>query len=154
MVRKVIAVVLLVAMGAWAEMALAPMLAMHAGHMRPGHELAADMPANHSHHHSEHQQARALALPCCPDPHQAQPEAALIAADGAPACDDPHNCCFRQDPQSVPAPMRDVQKLSREIAPAAVVQLPPAREAAGFAPHDSALELSPPPDVHGMILRV
>jgi len=153
MAKKAIAVMLLVAMMAWAEMALAPMLAMHAGHMRPGHEMAADMPAHHG-HNAAHRQAKAEGLPCCPGFHKAQPEVAMIAITGAPACDDPHSCCFRQGPQSVPAPVRDAQKLSREIAPTVVAKLTPACHTARIVSRDCALELSPPADVFGMILRI
>lgn len=143
---------LLVAMAAWAEMALAPMLAMHAGHMHPGHEMAADMPA-HNRHHAEHQRAKAERLPCCPGFHKSQPEAALMVSAGAPACDDPHSCCFRQGPQSVPAPVRNAQKTTSEIAPALVAELP-ACPTTRISFHDSAIELSPPADVFGMILRI
>jgi len=153
MAKKAIAVVLLAAMVAWAEMALAPMLAMHAGHMRPGHEMATDMPAHHR-HDAEHQQAKAEGLPCCPGFHKAQPKAALVAVAGSPACDDPHSCCFRQGPQSVPAPLRDAQRLTRDVTPAVLAQSPPVRAAARTVPDDSALELSPPADVFGMILRI
>ena len=39
MFKKSIAAALLVVMVAWAEMALAPMLAMHAGHVHPAREM-------------------------------------------------------------------------------------------------------------------
>jgi hypothetical protein len=153
MAKKAIAMMLLVAMVAWAEMAFAPMLAMHAGHMRPGHEMAADMPAQYG-HHAQHQQAKAEGLPCCPGFHKAQPEAAPMVSAGAPACDDPHSCCFRQGPQSVPAPVRDAQKMTRDITPALVAKLTPACQTARIALHDSTFGLSPPAVVFGMILRI
>ena len=40
MAKKAIAAFLLVVIAAWAEMTMAPMFAMHAGHMRTGHELS------------------------------------------------------------------------------------------------------------------
>ena len=145
--------VLLVAIAAWAEMALAPMLAMHAGHMRPGHEMAADMPA-HNGHHAQHQQAKAEGLPCCPGFHKAQPEATLMVSAGAPACDDPHSCCFRQGPQSVPGPVRDAQKVTRDITPTIVADLAPACETERIPLHDSVLESGSPTEAFGMILRI
>jgi hypothetical protein len=152
--KKGIAAILLVVIAAWAEMAMAPMLAMHAGHMRPGHEMAADMPAEHSaHHHSQPAQA-ATGRPCCPGVHAAEPVEVMELVSGAPACDDPHSCCFRQGPQSVPAPARDVQRLARQMAPAAAVEINPERAAAKSAIHSTALILHCPPDVFGMTLRV
>ena len=153
MAKKAIAMMLLVAMVAWAEMALAPMLAMHAGHMRPGHEMAADMPAQYG-HHAQHQQAKAEGLPCCPGFHKVQPEATPMVSARAPACDDPHSCCFRQGPQNVPAQLRDAQKPTRDITPAVLAQSPPACATARVSLPDSVLESSPPADVFGMILRI
>lgn len=155
MARKAIASVVLVTMAAWAEMALAPMLAMHTSHMRPGHEMAADMPPAHAaHHHAMHHAAQTAQRPCCPGIHEAEPEFVLELAAGISGCDDPHSCCFRQGPQSVPAPARDVQRLTRDIAPVVVAEVNPARLSEKRAVCDSAPALSPPPDVFGMILRV
>ena len=152
--KKGIAAILLVVIAAWAEMTMAPMLAMHAGHMRPGHEMAADMPAEHSaHHHSQHAQA-AAGRPCCPGVHAPEPADVMEMVSGAPDCDDPHSCCFRQGPQSMPAPARDVQRLAREMAPAAAVEISPERAAARSAIHSSTLLLHSPPDAFGMTLRV
>jgi hypothetical protein len=158
MLRKALAAFLLLVIAAWAEMTMAPMIAMHAGHMRPGHEMAADMPSNHAlphagHHHAEHQ-AMAEGRPCCPVLHKIEPTEALEVASGSPACDDPHSCCFRQGPQSVPAPARDVQKFAREMAPAALVEIIPVRGAGRRSVQDNSPILSPPPEVFGMILRV
>jgi len=153
MAKKAIAAVLLVTMAAWAEMAMAPMLAMHAGHMRPGHEMAADMPAEYAtHHHTEH--AQMPGHPCCPGLHRAEPEDVLVLRAGDPACDDPHSCCFRQGPQSVPAPVRDLQKLAREMVPAGAAIVRPAVVAAERAIGNEDLAFRPPPDVFGMPLRV
>ena len=159
MAKKAIAAVLLLVIAAWAEMTMAPMLAMHAGHMLPGHEMAADMPAGHSaHHHFAHQNAEnaqmAAGRPCCPALHKMEPAEVLEVVSGAPACDDPHSCCFRQGPQSMPAPARDVQRLAREMTPAAAVEINPERTAAKSAIHSTALILHSPPDVFGMTLRV
>ena len=144
---------LLLAMPAWAEIALAPMLAMHAGHMRPGHEMAADMPGHHQHHQDAKAQ-EAPALPCCPGFHGTPQQTALTLTAATPACDDPHTCCFRQGPQSVPAPVHDVQQSAREIAPKAVAEIPPPSDSPQIEPPDSTLSQSPPADVLGMTLRV
>jgi hypothetical protein len=159
MAKKATAAVLLLVIAAWAEMTMAPMLAMHAGHMVPGHEMAADMPAEHfahrhfAHQHSEYAQT-AAERPCCPGVHKMEPAVVLEVVSGTPACDDPHSCCFRQGPQSMPAPTRDVQRLARQMAPAAVVEINPERAAARSAIHSSALILHSPPGVFGMTLRV
>jgi hypothetical protein len=163
MAKKAIASVLLVAMMAWAEMALAPMLAMHAGHMLPGHEMAADMPPERdAHHHAAMHHAAQVAEPeqmnsgrtCCPAVHKAEPEVVLELSAGTWGCDDPHSCCFQQGPQSVPVPARDVQKLTRDVAPVVVAEVNPAQPAMKRTVGNSALAVSPPPDVFGMILRV
>lgn len=155
MARKAIAAVLLVAMAAWAEMALAPMLAMHAGHMRPGHEMAADMPSG-THHRAqptEHAQMDPH-RPCCPGLQGAEPAIIIEIASTAPGCDDRHSCCFRQGPQSVPAPAGDVQRMAHEMAPATVVEVTPVCPAVKRAAYDRVLVMSFPPDVFGMTLRV
>jgi len=180
MAKKAIAAFLLVVIAAWAEMTMAPMFAMHAGHMSPGHEMAADMPASVSGHHhpghhhtekaqaaahqalqvrdqrqqAEHQQAMAEGRPCCPGLRKVDPVATLEVVSGVPACDDPHSCCFRQGPQSMPAPARDIRRLARDLAPVEVIEVSPPRAAATRAIRNFALTLSPPPDVFGMTLRV
>jgi hypothetical protein len=155
MAKKAMASFLLVVILAWAEMTMAPMFAMHAGHMRSGHEMAVDMPAEHAaHHHAKQHPAVAEGRPCCPGLHKAQPEALLEMVSDSPACDDPHSCCFRQGPQSVPAPARDVQRLNRQVAPAEAANVNPVLPTAMRAVHHSAPTLSPPPDVFGMTLRV
>ena len=155
MAKKGIAAFLLVVIAAWAEMTMAPMFAIHAGHMRPGHEMAVDMPEHHAgHHHAEHHPAMVEGRPCCPGLHKTQPAAVLEMVSGSPACDDPHSCCFRQGPQSVPAPARDVQRLAREMAPAVVAEGSPVRRPATREALDSALALSSPPQVFGMTLRI
>ena len=162
MAKKAPAAVLLLVIAAWAEMTMAPMLAMHTGHMLPGHEMAADMPAEQSahpaHHHSGLQNSEdaqmAAGRPCCPALHKMEPAEVLEVVSGAPACDDPHSCCFRQGPQNMPAPARDVQRLAREMTPAAAVEINPERGTARNAVHSSALTLHSPPDVFGMTLRV
>ena len=153
MAKKAIAALLLVTIAAWAEISLAPMLAMHAGHMRPGHEMAADMPM----HHSGHQQAVAGERTCCPGLHKMEVADVLEVVSGSPACDDPHSCCFRQGPQSVPAPVRTAgsgeQRLAQDLM-AATAAVNAACAETRRAINDSAPALRPPPEVFGMALRV
>jgi len=155
MARKSIAAFLLVVIAAWAEMTMAPMFAMHARHMRPGHEMATDIAPQHAgHNHAGHGQKLAEGRPCCPGLHKMEPVAMLEVVSGSPACDDPHSCCFRQGPQSMPAPARDAQRLARGMAPAVAVEINPERGTARRAVDDCVLALRPPPDVFGMTLRV
>jgi hypothetical protein len=152
--KRAIAAFLLVAMTAWAEMALAPMLAMHAGHMLPGHEMAGDMPALPGGHHHHGNSKMDPGRPCCPRIRAPEPAVIIAMSAGAAACNDPHSCCFRQGPQSVPAPASNVEKLVREVAPALALQVTPVRPVARFVLRDSSLAFSPPPDIFGMVLRV
>jgi len=155
MVRKSIAAFLLVVIAAWAEMTMAPMFAMHAGHMRPRHEMAADMPRQHAwHNHAGRGQAMAVGRPCCPGLHKMEPIAMLEVVSGSPACDDPHSCCFRQGPQSVPAPASDVQRLAREMAPAVAAEINAQRGGTMRVMRDRLPVFRLPPDVFGMTLRV
>ena len=158
MVKKAIASVLLLVVAAWAEMAMAPMLAMHAGHMRPGHEMAADMPASHhAHHHAQLPAEKAQGdshRPCCPGLHDAQAAIVLEIASTAPGCDDPHSCCFRQGPQSVPAAAGSVKNLRRDATPAPAAESMAARPAVRQTFNRNLVAVSPPPDVFGMTLRV
>jgi len=143
--------VLLVTITAWAEMALAPMLAMHAGHMRHGHEMAADMPAEHAGHHPLH--AKMDGRLCCPGLHNGE-QAALTLAASASGCDDPHSCCFRQGPQSVPAPASELRSLPRNAGPVAVATSTPVVTISRLLNHEGKPGLRASPDRLGMILRV
>lgn len=152
--KKAIAAILLVVITAWAEITLAPMLAMHWGHMRPGHEMAADMPAIHAGHHHAPDLAQSQGRRCCPGLRKLESMDLLEAVSDSPACDDPHSCCFRQGPQGVPAPARDIQRLAREIAPGVIAEAGPMRVAARRAVRNAVLAVSPPPGLFGMALRV
>jgi len=156
MARKAIAAALLISMVAWAELVLAPMLAMHAGHMRPGHEMAVDMPSGHAaHHHTAMDRAEpAPQRPCCPGIHESESKLAFELTAGISGCDDPHSCCFRQGPQSVPEPARDVQQLTQDVAPVMAAEVNPSPFPGKLPACDSTPTLSPPPDVFGVILRV
>ena len=145
---------LLLVIAAWAEMIMAPMLAMHAGHMRPGHEIAADMPMHHAgHHHAAPSQPKSDPRPCCPSVHKTEPTDLPELVSGGPACDDPHSCCFRQGPQSVPAPLRNLQPVNRDMAPALAAEPIPVLGPVA-ALRDRSLAFSLPPDIFGMTLRI
>jgi len=155
MARKSIALALLIGITAWAELALAPMLAMHAGHMRPGHEMAADMPHAGHHHRAPNGNGQAeTQMPCCPGLHRPRVAIVLEVAAAMHGCDDPHSCCFRQGPQSVPAPASDVQKLSSELARAEIIEARVVLPRVAPIAADSTPAFSPSADVLGMILRV
>jgi len=148
MVKKSIAAALLVVMVAWAEMALAPMLAMHAGHVHP----ALAMPE----HHAAHRHVMPAGHPCCPGIGKTAEDAAPVefafAASDLP-CQDEHRCCFRQGPQSVPAPVSAGHRLAQHIVPAETAQFTPPHAESGISP-TTAVAPGPPPDLLGMVLRV
>jgi hypothetical protein len=149
MTRKVIAAVLLVAMAVWAEMAMAPMLAMYSGHMLAP---AASVPAQQI----AHQHVRPASIAghsCCPRL-GVEPEAATIQTQTVPVCDDQHSCCFRQGPQSVPAPASDMRRLARGMVPTGTATLSPALSVANRAIDNNVLAFRSPPDAFGMTLRV
>ena len=148
MVKKSIAAALLVVMVAWAEMALAPMLAMRDGHVHAAHEIAE--------HSAAHRHAMPAGHPCCPKIGKTQTEdaAPLEFAAGSLPCQDEHRCCFRQGPQSVPAPVSAGHRLSQETAPAETAELSPAHDAESHVCPATAIALGPSPGVLGMVLRV
>ena len=155
MAKRATAGVLLISFLIWAEMALAPMLAMHAGHMRAGHEMAADMPAEHAAHHA--QPTEEMNHACCPRAHKETSDSTLEFAAGAPLCADPHSCCFRQGPQSVPVPVREPagnDKLAKHPLPASLALTIPENDRTSREPSDGFLALGPPAEVFGMTLRV
>lgn len=157
MAKRLTAAVMLLVIGAWAEMALAPMLLMHAAHMHPGHHMAVDTSAHASHHHAPVEMAAHSRCSGEHGPEHPGVEPAIevspLLAD-SPLCDDPHNCCFRQGPQSVPAPASDLQQLARKIAPATRLFLdPPDSNRKSFV-DEGALPLRAPPNIFGVILRV
>ncbi len=145
MLKKSISVALLVVMVAWAEMALAPMLAMYAGHVHPAGAMAEAMAA---HHH-----AMSAGHPCCPGLSKTENTAPIEFAAGSLPCQDEHRCCFRQGPLSVPAPVSAGHRLSQEIAPTQIAELTPPL-AARYASPATAVAPGPPPGLLGMILRV
>jgi hypothetical protein len=142
--KKSIAAALLVATVAWAEMALAPMLAMVAWHVHPAREMSEQKAA---HHH-----VMPAGHPCCPGLGKAENTTPLELAAGGLPCKDQHRCCFRQGPQSIPAPAS--ARLSQEIVPAEIAALSLAHDAESHISPATAVALSPSPDLLGMVLRV
>jgi hypothetical protein len=144
MLKKSIAAVLLMVMVAWAEMALAPMFLMHAGHVHPARDVSEQKAA---HHH-----VMPAGHPCCPGLGKTEGAVPTEFAVSSLPCQDEHRCCFRQGPQSVPAPVS--ARLSREIAPAEIAELSPAHDAASHVSPATAVALGSPPGLLGMVLRV
>jgi hypothetical protein len=146
MLKKSIAAALLVAMVAWAEMAMAPMFIMHAGHAHPARELAEHIAA---HHH-----VMPAGHPCCPGLGKTENAAPLEFAASSLPYQDQHRCCFLQGPQSVPGLVSAGHRLSREIAPAEIAEISLARDAQSHVSPATAVAPGPPPGLFGMILRV
>jgi hypothetical protein len=146
MVKKSIAAALLVAMVAWAEMALAPMLAMPA-HMLPAfdsveHAVMHAMPAGHA---------------CCPKistTNNSEEQAPVEFASNRLPFQDEHRCCFRQGPQSVPAPVSAQQRLSQATASAEIAVIRLAGGSYSRVLSEVQFALGPPPSTMGMVLRV
>ncbi|MGA8301752.1 MAG: hypothetical protein WB817_19870 [Terriglobales bacterium] len=155
MVKKAIAAALLVVIAAWAEMAMAPMLAMYAGHMRAGHTMAADMPQSHPAHRHHPQplseQAPTAHHACCPGLHDAP--SMIEVASSTPGCDGSHSCCFRQGPQSVPAAAGRAQNVRRDATPAPMATAA-GRPATAKAFNAAFVAVDTPPDLFRVILRV
>lgn len=152
--KRAMAAILLVVITAWAEMTLAPMLVMHSGHMVPRQQIAGDMAPTHAGHHHDRELAQGPGRRCCPGLRKLEAMDLLEVVSDSPACADPHGCCFRQGPQSVPAPAREAQKLAREMAPAAAAGIGQVSVPERRTVRDSVLAVSPPPDSFGMTLRV
>jgi len=146
MVKKFIAAALLVVIVVWAEMALAPMFIMQVWHANPVREIADRMAAHHHAMPSGH--------PCCPGISRAENAAALEFAATSRPCQNEHQCCFRQPPLSVPAPVSARDRLSRDSAPAQIAELDLAPDTESFLSSSTAIALNPPPGLFDMILRV
>jgi len=148
MFKRSIAAALLMAMVAWAEMALAPMLLMHAGHVHAAGEMSEHSAGQMAAHH----RAMPAGHPCCPGLGTTGNAAPIEFAASSLPCQDEHNCCFQQGPQSVPAPVSS--RLSREIAAAEIAELSPARDAESHVSAAAEVAPGPPPGQFGMVLRV
>ncbi|HUM04820.1 MAG TPA: hypothetical protein VLT90_05125 [Terriglobales bacterium] len=146
MAKKLIALVALLVVTAWAGMFPAPMLALHAVHRHPA--LADSGPASHQH-------GKPAAHACCPGLRKvaaADPLPAIFLATSEP-CADQHRCCIGQAPQNAPAPAREahhpspdfhvIQELASDLLPSFPLT------------HALAIERSlSPPAVFGMVLRI
>jgi hypothetical protein len=150
MVKKSIAAVLLLAMVAWAEIAMAPMFIMHAWYMHPAREVAEH---NATHSHTTHRDPMPAGHPCCPGLGKTGNAALLEFAASSVPCQDQHRCCFLPGPQSVPAPVTAGRGLSQEIAPAEIAELSPAQAESQVA-LTTAVAVSPPPGLLGMVIRI
>jgi hypothetical protein len=151
MLKKSFAAALLVAMMAWAEMAMAPMFVMQLWHTHAGREMSANMAARH--------RVMAASHPCCPGiskPGVGKTEEVAILDFGAtsPPCGDEHRCCFRQGPLNVPAPVGARTKLSQNATPAEIAALDLARDAEPHFSSPTAIALGPPPNLLGMVRRI
>jgi hypothetical protein len=153
MARKAIAAMLLVAIAAWAELALAPMLAMPAGHMHRGHALVAEV-ISQSVADGHTAAAGPAKHACCPPAiRHAEPSGTLELVADSSDCQRSHRCCFGQGPQSVPAPASETRPLGRQMVaaiPSQATQMPSSHTTAPTAPVASR----PNPRTFGMTLRV
>lgn len=145
MVKKSIAAALLVAMVAWAEMAMAPMILMHAGHAHPAVEMAE--------HKAAHHHVMPAGHACCPGLRNTENSVPLEFAARSMPCQEQHRCCFQQGPQSVPAPASAGQRFSQEIASAEIAQLSLTHTESHVSPA-AAVALGPPPSLLGTVIRV
>lgn len=145
MLKRYISAALVVVLMAWAEMAMAPMLAMQVRHMHPAHEMDAHMTA---HHH-----AMPAGHPCCPRIRKNENAAPIEFAASSLPCQDEHRCCILQGPQSLPAPVETGQKFAQDISLEKIVELTPAPADARISV-EPKLTPGPPPEMFGMILRV
>jgi hypothetical protein len=151
MLKKSIAAALLVVVMAWAEMALAPMLFMHAGHVHAASEMSESVAGQMAAHH--HGMPAGNRHACCPGIGKTENTALLEFAASSQPCQDDHRCCFQQGPQNVPAPVRGGDRLSRDIAPPEIAEFSLAH-AESYAFPTTAIALGPPPGLLGMVLRV
>jgi hypothetical protein len=150
MFKKSIAAALLVVIVAWAEMALAPMLAMHSRHVHPAREMAESGTGQIAAHHH----VMPAGHPCCPGLGKTGNTAPLEFAASSLPCQDEHRCCFQQGPQSVPAPASAGDKLSRDVAPEEIAVLNPAHDAESRVSPATAVAPGTPPGLLGMVFRV
>jgi hypothetical protein len=141
--QKPIAALLLVVMVAWAEMTLAPMLLMQAGHVPAAREMSENMAA---HHH-----VMPAGHACCPRIGKTVNPVALELAAASLPCQDQHRCCFQQGPQSVPARLNT--GVQRDIGPAEVAEANLVRDEESHLSPATGVAPASPPGLFGMVLR-
>jgi len=153
MAKKAIAAVMLLATAAWAEMALAPMLAMYAFHAHAGHAVAPETPSQQAAHHHEASTRSGAKHPCCPPVRRVEAEGVLVLAAENSGCQDSHRCCLRQGPQSVPAPVSE----ARQLGPLSSTTSTQANQVFSVSCSiEAEIETASPPYPHtfGMTLRI
>ena len=144
---------LLLVIAAWAEMAVAPMLAILAGHMHGEHALAAkELPQHASHHVVSARQGAKHA--CCPPIGRVEAEGVLELVAENSGCQDSHRCCFRQGPQSVPEPVGEARQLGPQLSSTAPSQAPPIANVSYSIDAETEADLPAYPHLFGMTLRI
>lgn len=135
---------------AWAEIMMAPMLAMQFGHTHLGHSapvpgIAEPMTTQHATIPADHA--------CCPRIHRSEdPELIELSATSQP-CQEEHRCCLRQGPQDLPSPTSIGHRFSREIAAFDVAEFRPDRAESNVS-LAIAVDHGSPPGMSSMVLRV
>jgi hypothetical protein len=144
--RKFISALLLLAITAWAEIMLAPLITMPAGHTHP--MLAVAM------HPGVHDHATSMAHACCPGLNGSREATPPIEfrASSLP-CQDEHRCCFRQVPQGAPVPASARIRIAPEMVSLQIAALKPElRSSSAVAtPVERGL---PPPALFSTVLRI
>jgi hypothetical protein len=149
MAKKAIAAALLMVTVAWAEMSLAPMLAMHVWHS--AHPVQIAMNAAGSQHHHNH--VMPAEHDCCPKIHKSETAVAFELVAGSLPCQEEHRCCFAQGPQNPPAPPSASQNSTRQVAAVESVKVSPA-SIASYTSSPTPVVPAPPPALFSTILRV
>jgi hypothetical protein len=150
MARKAIAGVLLLAVAAWVEMSLAPMLAMHAGHSHRGDSFVADAALQHAAH--GHAPQEATTHSCCPPVRKVEAEGTLELLAKDSGCKESHRCCFRDGPQNVPTVASETRELGLQTF--STISLRATVTANASHPISVATRAASPPHEFGMALRV
>lgn len=154
MARKAVAGVLLIAIAVWAEMALAPMLALLASPMHVGHTLPVQVASQHVTHHQAVPAKQADKHSCCPPVPKINEAAGMLELMAESSdCQDSHRCCFRQGPRSLPAPVSE----ARQFGPHVRLTTPTEATQAGDGSYSVITEPPAPPpypQIFGMTLRV
>lgn len=148
MFKKSIAAALLMVILVWAEVALAPMILMRAGHLHQAREI----PGHVAQHLTAHHHTMPAGHPCCPGIGKTETAPPSEFAANSSPCQNERSCCSQPGPQSVPAPVRT--RSSQQIAPAQIAELSSDRDAESHTSPPTALAPGPPPGQFGMILRV
>lgn len=131
-------------MMAWAEIMMAPMLAMQIGHSHHS-AMAEAVAAHHAAMPADHA--------CCPRIGRKENPVLLELAATSQPCHEEHRCCFRQGPQDSPGPASIGHRFSREIVLLEVIELHPDRDKSDFPPV-TAVDPGSPPEILSTVFRV